>query len=200
MTPLFNDDLAAVLTALRLSALREDSDAVVIVEQALRAARVRFYQVLGPSTVQTIVETDYDDAPTTAAEMKRFVGHLCEIELVRLQLMDRMPMIFMDASGSAREAFNSEGAFRSMDPAILAQARQRIEAQIENWLAVMNGDIELGDDEQVQAYTQEDVCPKPVLGASPFLGADGIAQPFGLKPGTFDGNFISNEPDEDEDE
>lgn len=193
MEPLFNDDLAAVLTALRLTALREDSDAVSIVEQAVRAARVRFYQALGPTTVQTIVETDYTDAPTTAADMKRFVGRLCEVELVRLQLMDRMPMIFMDASGSAREAFNTEGAFRSMDPQILAEARLRIEAQIDNWLAVMAGDVELGDGEQVQAFTQESPCPKPILGASPFLGADGTSQPFGLDPGEFDGNFIAGD-------
>lgn len=192
-TPLFVEDLAAVLSALRLTDLREGSDAVVIVEQALRAARVRFYQRLGPTTVQAIVETDYVEDPTTGAEMKRYVGNLCEVELVRLQLLDRMPVIFMDASGSAREAFNNEGAFRSMDPAALAQIRQRIEAQVENWFAVMAGEIELGDDEQVQAYTQQATCPKPILGASPFLGPDGASQPFGLQPGSFDGNFVADD-------
>jgi len=192
-TPLFLDDMAALQTALRLSAVRAESDALAILEQALRAARVRFYQRLGTSVVQEIVEIDYVEDPTTNDEMRRFVGNLCEVELVRLQLMDRMPLIFMDASGAAREIYNNEGAFRSMDPEVLAQARERIEAQIENWLAFMAGEIELGDDEQVQAYTQQKPTPTPILGATPFLGADGVSMPFGLSPGSFDGNFIEDD-------
>lgn len=192
VTPLFLEDMAAVQTALRLTDLREGSDAVSILEQGVRAARVRFYQRLGPSTVAAILETVYTEAPEDADEMKRMIGNLCEVELVRLHLLDRMPVIFMDASGSAREAFNNEGAFRSMDPDTLAQIRVRIEAQIENWLAVLAGEIELGEGEQVQAYTQQAPCPKPILGSSPFLGADGTSQPFGLEPGTFDGNFIES--------
>jgi hypothetical protein len=191
--PLFLDDLAAVQQALRLTDLREDSDAIAILEQGVRAARVRFYQRLGPTTVAAILETVYTDAPETSAEMKRMVGRLCEVELIRLELLDRLPVIYMDASGSAREAFNSEGAFRSMDPATLAAIRARIEAQVENWLAILAGDIDLGDGELVQAYTQQPVDPKPVLGLSPFLGADGTSQPFGVDPGTFDGNFVSDD-------
>lgn len=184
------EDLAAVQAALRLTDLREGSDAVSILEQGVRTARVRFYQRLGASTVTAILDTTYTDAPENAEEMKRFVGNLCEVELVRLSLMDRLPIIYMDASGAAREVYNNEGAFRSMDPEILAQARQRIEAQIENWLALMAGEIDLGDDEAVQAYTQQDVSPKPILGATPWLGPDGQSQPFSTDPGTFDGNFI----------
>lgn len=193
VVPLFLDDVAAVQSALRLTDLREGSDAVVILEQGIRSARVRFYQRLGPTTVATILETDYTDAPENTEEMKRMVGRLCEVELVRLELLDRMPVIFMDASGSAREVFNTEAAFRSMDPALLAQMRSRIEAQIENWLAFLAGEIDLGSGELVQAYTQQPQCPKPVLGLSPFLGADGTSQPFGLDPGLFDGNFVSDD-------
>lgn len=193
VVPLFLDDLAAVQTALRLTDLREGSDAVAIVEQGVRSARVRFYQRLGPTAIATILETDYTEAPETTEEVKRMVGRLCEVELVRLELLDRMPVIFMDASGSAREAFNSEGAFRSMDPDTLAAIRARVEAQVENWLAFLAGEIALGEGELVQAYTQQSPCPKPILGISPFLGADGTSQPFGLDPGTFDGNFVSDD-------
>ncbi len=127
--------------------------------------------------------------------MKRFVAHLCEVELVRLQLMDRMPVLFMDSSGATRETYNNEGAFRSMDPEALAAARLRIEAQVEEWLSLMAGDIVLGT-EEAQAYTQTDVEPKPVLGQSLFIGADGTSIPFALDPGTFDGNFIADEGSE----
>lgn len=193
VVPLFLDEVADVQAALRLTDVREGTDAVTIIEQGIRSARVRFYQRLGPTTVATILETDYTDAPETTEEMKRMVGRLCEVEMVRLELLDRMPVIFMDASGSAREAFNSEGAFRSMDQETLAAIRARIEAQIENWLAILVGEIDLGDGELVQAYTQEKPDPTPILGISPFLGADGTSQPFGLDPGTFDGNFVSDD-------
>ncbi len=193
VTPLFLEDVAAVQTALRLTDLREGSDAVSILEQGIRAARVRFYQRLGPATVAAILETDFVEDPETTEELKRFIGNLCEVELVRLQLLDRMPVIFMDASGSAREAFNNEAAFRSMGPDLLVQIRARIEAQVENWLAFMAGEIELGAGELAQAYTQQDVEPKPILGITPFLGADGVSQPFGLDPGVFDGNFVEDD-------
>lgn len=193
VTPLFLDDFAAVQTALRLSDLREGSDAVAILEGGVRAARLRFYQHLGPAVIASIRETDYTDEPETTEEMKRMAGNLCEVEMVRLHLLDRMPVIFMDASGSAREVFNNEAAFRSMDPESLAQIRERIEDQIENWLAVMAGEIELGDGSPSQSFTQRPPCPKPILGATPFLGADGTSQPFGLNPGEFDGNFIESD-------
>ena len=186
--PLFLDSMDALLAALRLTDVRSP-DARAIVEQGVRMARVRFYQRLGASTIQAILETDNVEDPTTDDEMKRFVGNLCEAELVRLQLVDRLPVVFMDASGHAREAYNNEGAFRSMDRETLLDIRQRIEAQVENWLALMAGEIELGDDEAVQAYTQQDVDPKPVLGMSTFIGADQEV-PFSLNPGEFDGNFI----------
>ena len=191
--PLFLEDMAALQAALRLTDVRPESNALSILEQALRMARVRFYQRLGTSTVQDILDTDYVEDPTTDDEMKRFVANLCEIELVRLQLLDRMPVIFMDAGGQTREMYQNEGTFRSMDPQTLADIRQRIEAQIENWLALMAGEIELGDDEAVQAYTQTDVCPKPILGSSAFLGADGTSIPFAINPGQFDGNFIADD-------
>lgn len=193
LTPLFMEDLAAIQSALRLTDLREGSDAISILEQGVRMARVRFYQRLGADTVQDILDTDNVEDPTTDDEMKRFVGNLCEVELVRLQLLDRMPVIFMDASGVARETYNNEGAFRSMDRETLLDIRQRIEAQIENWLALMAGEIELGDDEAVQAYTQQPVDPLPVLGQTVFIGSDGNTLPFSLNPGTFDGNFVGDD-------
>ena len=193
VTPLFMEDLAAIQSALRLTDLREGSDAVSILEQGVRMARVRFFQRLGASTVQDILDTDNVEDPTTDDEMKRFVGNLCEVELVRLQLLDRMPVIFMDASGVARETYNNEGAFRSMDRDTLLDIRQRIEAQVENWLALMAGEIVLGDDEAVQAYTQQPVDPLPILGQTAFLGPDGASLPFSLNPGTFDGNFVEGE-------
>ena len=191
-TPLFLDDQAAVQAALRLTDLREGTDAIVIVAQGLRMARVRFYTRLGADVVQAIVETDYVEDPTTEDQMKRFVAHLCEVELVRLQLMDRMPVLFMDSSGATRETYNNEGAFRSMDPEALAAARLRIEAQVEEWLGLMAGEVVLGS-EGAQVYTQTDVVPKPVLGASLFLGADGTSIPFAIDPGQFDGNFIADD-------
>jgi hypothetical protein len=180
------EDIAAVQAALRLTDLREGTDAIAILEQGIRMARVRFYTRLGASTVQAILDTDYAEDPTTEDEMKRFVGNLCEVELVRLQLMDRMPLLFMDASGAARETYNNEGAFRSMDRDTLMAARLRIEAQVEEWLSLMAGDVVLGE-EAAQAYTQQNVCPKPVLGATVFIGEATI------NPGTFDGNFIADD-------
>jgi hypothetical protein len=195
-TPLFLDDMVALQAALRLSALREEDDAVAILEQGLRAARVRFYQRLGTNTVDTILDTTYIEDPRTTSELKRYVGNLCEVELVRLQLMDRLPLLFMDASGAAREAFNNEGAFRSIDRQTLEVARARITSQVENWLAFMAGEVALGDGELAQVYTQTKSNPTPILGGTPFIGVDqSSATPYGLDPGEFDGNFM---PDDDE--
>lgn len=191
ITPLFVDDLAAIQTALRLTDLREGSDAVSILEQGVRMARVRFYQRLGPVRVAEILETVYTDAPINSEETLRMVANLCEVEIVRLELLDRMPVIFMDASGSAREAFNTEGAFRSMDRESLKLIRARIETQIDNWMALLAEEIELGEGEAAQVYTQEAPCPRPILGATPFLTPTG--EPLDTLPGSFDGNFIADD-------
>lgn len=158
--PLFAQDVAAVKAALRLSGVAPDSDAHAMIEDSLSHVRAGFYQRLGGPRVATIKALPIVDNPTTDNEVLRSISVLCEVKWTQMVLLDKLPIIFMDASGGDQEFINQEGTFRSILPARLEAARARAEEQVEEWLAILAGDVAIGDGADVRLHTQSDQTPR----------------------------------------
>jgi hypothetical protein len=158
--PTFNPDVAAVKASLRLTGVPENTDAHMMLEAALLQVRVGFYSRLGPTRMAVLVALPSVEAPTTTDQILRRIGDLCEALWVRLILLDKLPVLFMDNSGGDLEFLNQEGAWRSITPERLDRERQRMQVQIEEWLALLAGDIVVGEAPDVQVHTQADQDPR----------------------------------------
>lgn len=164
--PLFVADLATLKAELRLSGVPSGADSDAIVQGACRIARARFYSVLGLARVGAILLWSHSDSPTTENEILRSIAEECEVAMVRCVLMDRLPNLFMDNSGGGLEFLNQEGAFRSTPRGDLDGQRQRCQVQIEEWLALLAGDVALGEGADVQIATQDRQSPSGYPGGS----------------------------------
>lgn len=158
--PVFNTDLEEVKAQLRLTGVAPGSDAQAILESVILQVRSGFYSRLGSARMATLVALPLVAAPTTNDEVLRTIGALCESLWTRCLLLDRLPVVFMDNAGGDAEFMNQEGTFRSITPERLDRERQRCMTQIELWLDILAGDVEIGDAPTTQIHTQADQDPR----------------------------------------
>lgn len=158
--PLFVADLDTLKADLRLSGVPSGVDADAIIQSACRQVRTQFYSVLGLARVQAILLWTSSDNPTTENEILRSIAEECETLMVRVVLMDRLPNLFMDNSGGGLEFLNQEGAFRSTPRGDLEGQRKRAQTQILEWMALLSGDVALGEGADVQIATQAGQTPR----------------------------------------
>jgi hypothetical protein len=158
--PVFNVDLAAVKGQLRLSGVVEGSDAHAMLEAAVLQVRTGFYSRLGNSRMTFLIGLVPVQSPTSDDEILRRIADLCETLWIRMILLDKLPAVFMDNSGGDLEFINQEGTFRSITPERLDRERERMALQIEEWLALLAGDVAIGDAPLVQVHTQADQEPR----------------------------------------
>lgn len=196
VAPLFVASMSVLQQRLRLSSIDSGADAQDILEDAVAQVRVGFYMRLGTTRTAQLVALSSSDNPTTNDAILRKIAEVAEVTWVRVILMDRLPMLWMDQSGGQNEVYNQEGAFRSMDPVGLRQTLVRMREQLDDWMAFLAGEVELGDDTP-NVWTSSKPDPLPILGETPF-----IKNPLGdgetMVPGDFDGNFIDRAIDGDD--
>jgi hypothetical protein len=130
---------------LRLSGVPAEVDADALINQALREARVGFYRRLGASLISIYASGSLVSNPTTDAEYKAYLAELTEIRWVKLLLIDKLPILFEDASGEQGEAWNTEGTFRKDDHQALIRLRLQLHAQVESGLSALAGDQDFDD-------------------------------------------------------
>lgn len=188
--PLFYPELASLRKDLRLTgADTTGNDFENILETSLLQVRVGFNTRLGPTRVAELVAITYSPNPTTENEILRAIARVCEARWVRLVLMDLLPTLFMDASGSAQQDYNEQAAFRSTDTDQRAEERGRLQVQIDEWLAILAGEVQLGDtDVEARIFVTERPDPLPRPNDSPWL--QNPPGPEVVNPGSFDGNFV----------
>lgn len=172
--PVFNSDLAAVKAQLRLSGISAGSDAQAMLEAAVLQVRTGFYARLGSTRMAALLAITPVASPTTNDQILRSIANLCETLWVRCILLDKLPIVFMDNSGGDVEFINQEGTFRSISPERLDGDRQRCALQVEEWLALLAGETEIGNAPDVQVHTQADQEPRmypfgSLLGDNPRL-------------------------------
>lgn len=144
-TPLFVANLATLQAKLRLTGLPSGQDGAALLNEAILAARVKFYRALGTARVAVLAALAFDEDPATEDEVLRALANTTEVLIVRAYLYDTMPVLFLDNSANDREVWNEESAFR---PGRISQAdRQRLNEMIEANLAILSGDVDLGDEQ-----------------------------------------------------
>lgn len=152
VAPLFSADMAALKLDLRLQGLRSGSEGEAILNRVTSAARVFIYQRLGLSKVAEMVALTEADNPTTAEEIRRKAATLLEVEVVRCDLLDIMPVMLADASGDAFETYNDEGVWRQIEPEEREEVLARCKARIEELIELIIGEDELGDDSAIRVF------------------------------------------------
>src|SRR6185436_20608698 len=130
--PLFVADLATLKERLRLSGVpAAASDTHGIIDECVLRARLAFYRRLGESRVTELLAISYTVDPTTENGVLRALANSVEVDLVRCELMQRLPMAFMDASGDINKRWNEEAPFRERSPldpgSLLKSLKNRLE-------------------------------------------------------------------------
>jgi hypothetical protein len=161
MAPLFVADADTLRTSLRLSALNTSpTDAVALVDDAIREVRLGFMRRLGASRVAVLVGFTYDPesgAPDTENKMLRECANLTEILWVKKLLLTRLPTVFRDSGGEARLDFNTEALSRETPQEDRLAELDRLNATIEDNLDFLAGRESVQD--SWKATTFEPKCP-----------------------------------------
>ena len=158
--PLFVPDLTTLKAELRLTGVAENTDAQTILESAVLQVRAGFYSRIPAARMTFLLAITPAAEPSTNDQILRAIGSLCEALWVRYVLLGKLPMLFMDNSGGDQEFVNQEGIFRSITPERLDRQKQADLTQIEEWLALLAGDVELGDAPLTQVHIQSDQLPR----------------------------------------
>lgn len=160
VVPLFVASANSLKAELRLSGVVAGTDAQQILEAAMLQARAGLYSRLGVTRIDYLQTLPVVDAPSTADQVLRSIASMCEALWVRCILLDKLPVVFMDNSGGDIEFLNQEGTFRSITLERLNAERQRCQMQIEEWLALLAGEVDIGNAPSVQIHTQSDQSPR----------------------------------------
>lgn len=152
VAPLFVASMAVLKAELRLTGLRSGSDAESLLDRAASSARVYLYQRLGLTIVGEMVALSDVDNPTTAAQVRRKAATLVEVEIVRCELIEIMPVMLGDASGDAQQAYNVEGVWRQITPEERIELLARCKARIEELIELILSEDELGEDLTVRVF------------------------------------------------
>lgn len=159
VAPLFVADLDKLQLELRLQGLRTGSEGMSIFTRATSAARVYLYQRLGLALTTSLVALTEVENPTTADEVRRKAASLVEVEIVRCDLLDIMPVMVADASGDAQQTYNDEGVWRSVSPEEREEAIARCRARIEELIELLLSEDDLGEDLTIRVWDGH--RPKP---------------------------------------
>ncbi len=154
VAPLFLVDMDALRGRLRLGGVGLDDAAKPLIDSATRVVRTNFYTRLGVTRVAELLAFTSIDNPTTNDEIIRSLAEEIESKWVWVELTRTLPIKFFDNSGDDLEAYNTEAAFRSIDPDRISVERDRCLVQIENWLPLLAGEVELGAVDSAKVFTQ----------------------------------------------
>lgn len=164
---LFVPSKAELQARLRLSGTRA-SDALVLLDEAIQTARVGFYDALGAERVEVLRAIPFTIAPQTAEQALRVKAAYTEVNWVRLLLLRRLPVLFMETAGNARQAWNEEGLARQQDALSLEKELERLWAEIQDALEDLKGTTPDNSNLNVATIGPLETPPRP--GASLGLG------------------------------
>jgi hypothetical protein len=189
VAPYFVADLDTLKSSLRLTNLDGTEDSSAILDRAIEWARGYILRKLGVSVAAQWKAVAYSENPTTEEGALRMIANLLETRLVLLDLIDRLPHFFMDDSGGTMESYNEDATFRKKNSEERKELRKRIQAEVEDFLALLSGSQELGSSSRIKIYdgaNENANSLKPALGGSTFylpLPFDGNFRSSGLFPG-----------------
>lgn len=161
--PLFVATIALLRGKIRLEGA-ESGSAEALIDEAVLTVRMEFFRRLTKARVDLILAMTFSETPSSTAEQMRAVANITEVLMVRRELMDTLPVMFQDASGSARDDWNRDAPFRNTAPSDLRRQKDALTAKIEQNLVYLAGDAEeTAEPSEVQGGTIEpdETPPRP---------------------------------------
>lgn len=143
VAPLFIADIATLKAELRLSGSTQ-SDTTVLIERAVQEVRAGFYDSLGEARVAQIVAMAVEENPTSSDGILRMKAANTEVKWTRLRLIQTLPSLFMDSSGNTDQIWNEEGLTRDASATDIKRLSDRLENEINEALADLDGTVEPG--------------------------------------------------------
>lgn len=134
--PLFVSDTSKLKAMLRLSG---GTTADVLIDEAVRQARVQFYSELGESRVTAILAYTDEENPTSANGLTRSRANSTEAMIVRAALLRTLPVQFKDADATLLQEWNREGLIRGMSSSEIQKEIARLESDILDGLQALQG-------------------------------------------------------------
>jgi len=166
VAPYYVADLATLRANLRLSQLDGTEDSSKILDRSIEWARGYIFRKLGITIAAQWKAVAYSENPTTEQGALRMIANLLETRLVLIDLIDRLPHFFMDDSGGTMESYNEDATFRKRNSEERKEMRNRFQAEIDDFVALLKGDQELGSNSRIKIYdganaNAEDLKPSP---------------------------------------
>lgn len=165
-TPLFVPNENTLKSKLRLSCVPDSAiDTQSIFADAVLNARIRLYRELGVTRINSLLETNFTNFPTTEVEVLRALAASVECAVVRCILLRMLPNTFMDSSGDVDHRWNEEAPTRERGSFDLDEELKRCENEI------VEGILALADPNtpnciEVQTFDGTADCPAPRVGMS----------------------------------
>lgn len=155
--PLFVQTKDILKANLRLSSAAS-SDALSIIDEAIFAARIEFYDRLPEDRITYLLSVPLTDHPTTKDGVLRLKASLLETSIVRLRLMRKLPVLFMDGSANSMEVWNQEGLTRA---GMAEHEINRLAAEIEEYFGTLGWDEAKASSVSVSTIGPDYVPPRP---------------------------------------
>ena len=139
ISPLFVSNTESLRARLRLTGAAA-GDALAIIDQAILKVRIGFYSRLPEFRIAALLETESVPNPSNKAEILRCLAEQTEVAWVRHTLMQELPTLFIDGSGSTQHIWNQEGMTREIRPAEKDEMLRRL------WNSIVSAIEQLGRD------------------------------------------------------
>lgn len=162
--PLFVADLDTLKAAVRLTGVPPSrTDTLAILNEAILKARLDFNRRLGAQRVAQLAAITYNENPTTDDEIARALANQVETNIVYVQLLRKLPNLFMDASGAAQRIWNEEAPFRERGPTTLDKEIHRLENQIEEDMELLSSEEAIPDETTIKTFdgSRTTAAPRP---------------------------------------
>lgn len=139
VVPLFIGTIAELKQRLRLSGVNETDDAQAIIEDAVREVRLGLIDDLGLSLITTLVAVSFTETPATSDEVRRFRAEMAELFWIRALLVERLPQLFVDSSGTTKQVWNDDGLVRDVGTGSIRRQARDLMRKVRDYVAFLNG-------------------------------------------------------------
>ena len=153
--------LARMKQSLRLSGVPDNAafDASLILDDAIRGARVEFYRRLDIDRVQELIGFAHADEPTNLAQTYRACAELLEVKIVLLKLLPRLRNFIQEATGASEDAYNREALLRDLSGEGFTERIAELRSEIDSDFAFLEGDTPLGEEAPAAVVFESDETP-----------------------------------------
>jgi hypothetical protein len=147
MNPTFVISTEELRKRLRLGQINADGDAGAIFDDAMRAVSMDFRRRLTNARVIALQAMASSDSPATDDELLRMTAEVCEVRMIRRELLRRLPSIFVDGGGASQQTWNEEGFTRNAGETDLSAEIERLTLEIDEAFDLLAGKVDVGEEE-----------------------------------------------------